>query len=199
MTVMADAKEKLEKLKQQIEAAAEQDAKRMTDEAEKRAKAMLDEEAARIEKEQSGAMLAKISRYENDERKRVSESRYAADRKVLLHRNALVDGLFDEIKDELASFTGSDKYKTHLEKCAECADKQEKLDSSVLVYCRRSDRELADAVVKKYGVKVETDRNIMLGGLMFRYPEKGIIIDLTLDTAFENERGAFAAKSEMQL
>ena len=36
-------------------------------------------------------------------------------------------------------------------------------------------------------------------GLIFKYPEKGIFIDLTLDTAFENEREAFAARSEMQL
>ena len=196
---MSETKDRLERLKEQIKQAAERDAKKITEDAEKRAKAMLDEEKARIEKEQSGAMLAKISKYENDERKRTAESRYAADRKVLLHRNALVDGLFDEIRSELDKFTGSDKYKAHLEKCAECADRQEKLESSVLVYCRRSDRELTDAVMKKYGVSVETDRNIMIGGLMFRYPAKGIIIDLTLDTAFENEREAFSAKSEMQL
>lgn len=196
---MSDTKDKLEKLKEQIKQAAELDAKKMTDDAEKHAKAMLDEEKAIIEKEQSGAMLAKISKYENDERKRTAESRYAADRKVLLHRNALVDGLFDEIKEELASFTGSDKYRAHLEKCAECADKQEKLGGTAIVYCKKSDRALAEAVTKKYGLSVETDRNILIGGLMFRYPEKGIIIDLTLDTAFASQREAFAAKSEMQL
>ena len=196
---MADTMTKLEKLGQQIQAAAELDAKRIAEDAEKRAKAMIDEETERIEKEQGGAMLSKLSRYESDERKRVSERKYAADRKVLLHRNALVDELFDEISSGLKEFTSSDRYKTHLTKCAECADKQEKITPDVCVYCKKSDLEAAGAAVSKYGIKAAADRNIKLGGLIFKYPEKGIFIDLTLDTAFENERGAFAARSEMQL
>ena len=196
---MSETTKKLEMIKQQIEAAAELDAKHITEDAEKRAKAMIDEENARIEKEQGSALLSKLSRMESAERKRVSERRYAADRKVLLHRNALVDGLFDDIKTELAAFAASDKYKAHLAKCAECADSEEKITSDVTVYCRKSDLSAAEDAMKKYGANVAADRNITLGGLIFKYPEKGIFIDLTLDTAFENERSAFAARSEMQL
>ncbi|MBP3854720.1 MAG: V-type ATP synthase subunit E [Ruminiclostridium sp.] len=196
---MAEVNTKLEKLKQQIQAAAELDAGRITEDAEKRAKAMLDEESERIEKEQGAAMRSKLSRYESDERKRVSESKYAADRKVLLHRNALVNELFDDIRSELEQFAGSGSYKAHLERCAEAANKQQPLTGSVSVYCKKADIAAAEAAVRKYGVKVETDRNIKLGGLVFKYPEMGIFIDLTLDTAFENEREAFASRSEMQL
>lgn len=196
---MADRTTKLDKLKEQIRAAAELDAKRITSDAEKRAKAMIKEETERIEKEQSNAMLSKLSRYESDERKRVAESRYTADRRVLMHRNALVDGLFGEISADIAAFTASDKYPAHLEKCAETADKQQKITDDVSVYCRKSDLATAEKVMKKYGVSVQTDRNIKLGGLIFKYPEKGIFIDLTLDTAFENERSLFASRSEMQL
>ncbi len=144
-------------------------------------------------------MLSKLSRFENNERKRVSESRYAADRKVLLHRNALVDSLFDDIRAELAEFAVSEDYKAHLAGCAECADKEEKITEDVNVYCRKSDLAAAEAVMKKYGAKVGVDRNIRLGGLVFKYPDKGVFIDLTLDTALENERSAFASRSEMQL
>ena len=196
---MAEVMTTLEKLRQQIAEAAELDAKRIAEDAEKRAKAMIDEENARIEKEQGGAMLSRISRFESGERKRVSESRYAADRKVLLHRNALVDSLFDDIRAELADFAASDKYKAHLAKCAERADREEKITPDVSVYCRKSDLSAAEEVMKKYGVKVSPERSISLGGLVFKYPAKGIFIDLTLDTAFENERGAFASRSEMQL
>jgi V/A-type H+-transporting ATPase subunit E len=196
---MAEVITKLDKIKQQIAEAAELDAKRIAEDAEKRAKAMIDEENARIEKEQGSAMLAKLSRMESGERKRVSESRYAADRRVLLHRNALVDGLFDDIKAELADFAASGKYKTHLAKCAERADNEEKLSADVTVYCRKSDLSAAEEVMKKYGAKVAADRGISLGGLIFKYPAKGIFIDLTLDTAFENERDAFSSRSEMQL
>ena len=57
----------------------------------------------------------------------------------------------------------------------------------------------AEKIAGRYGAKAAADRNIVLGGLIFKYPEKGIYIDLTLDTAFENERSAFSARSEMQL
>lgn len=196
---MSDSNTKLERLKQQIAEAAELDAKRITEDAKKRADAMIKEETERIEKEQSGAMLSGLSKLENAERRRVSESKYAADRKVLLHRNALVDELFGEIRDELGKFAISDKYKAHIGKCAEAADKEEKLTSDVCVYCRKSDLETVGDVLKKYGVSVAADRNIKLGGLIFKYPAKGIFIDLTLDTAFEAERTAFASRSEMQL
>ena len=198
---MADVnvKTRLDKLKEQIQAAAELEAKRITDDAKKQAKAMLDEEKDRIRREHNSAMLSKFSRYESDERKRVSESKYAADRKVLLHRNSLVDELFGEIKEGLAEFVASDAYTSHLAKCAERADAQEKITSDVSVYCRKSDLAAAEKLMKKYGASVAADRNIRLGGLVFKYPAKGIFIDLTLDTAFENERGEFAARSEMQL
>ena len=140
-----------------------------------------------------------MSRLESDERKRVSESRYVADRKVLLHRNAVVDGLFDDVKAELADFTASDKYKSHLEKCAEKANSEQKLGNGVLAFCRRRDAELAESVLSEYGIKPEFDRNILLGGLLFKYPDKGIFIDLTLDSVFEAEREAFSSRSEMQL
>ncbi len=196
---MAEIDTKLEKLKQQIQAAAEADAKKLTEDAEKRAKAMIEEETARIEKEQSSVMLSKLSRHESDERKRVSESRYAADRKVLMHRNALVDELFGEIRGELEEFAKSDKYAAHLEKCAERADREQKITPDVSVYCSRGDLPKVEPIAKKYGITAAADRNIKLGGLIFKYPAKGIFIDLTLDSAFENERGSFAARSEMQL
>ncbi len=196
---MADNVTKLEKLKEQIQAAAALDAKKVVEDAEKRAKAMTDEAAAQIEKERGTMLLSRISRYESEERKRVSESRYAADRKVLLHRNALVDELFGDIRAELEAFVKSDKYKPHLEKCIERADREQKITPDVSVFCSRSDIDTVKALVKSRGIEVSADKNIKLGGLIFKYPEKGIFIDLTLDSAFENERGSFASRSEMQL
>ena len=73
------------------------------------------------------------------------------------------------------------------------------MTADTAVYCRKKDVQTAQEVLKKYGIRVETDRNITLGGLIFKYPEKGIFIDLTLDSAFDSEREAFSSRSEMQL
>lgn len=196
---MTDNKAKLERLRRQIEQAAEKDAEKLIADAEKQAEQMISEETARLEKNISGAILGKTARFEADERKRLAESRYAADRKVLLHRNALVDGLFGEIKSELDSFTASAGYSEYLADCAARADSEEKLTESVTAYVRSKDAETAKKALSAYPVKIEADRSIEIGGIIFKYTEKGKYIDLTIDTAFENERSAFSAKSEMQL
>ncbi|MBQ3841825.1 MAG: hypothetical protein II820_03930 [Ruminiclostridium sp.] len=196
---MADLSAKLAKLEQHIIAAAAADAGNILADAEKRAAAMINEEKERGETEQGSVLGAKISKYRSDERKRVSERRYAADRKVLMHRNSLVDGLFNDIRNDIEALTASEEYAGYLASCAEAADNREKIDSTVSIFCRKADLAEAEKIAKKYGAKAAADRNIVLGGLIFKYPEKGIYIDLTLDTSFENERGAFASRSEMQL
>ncbi len=188
---------KLERLKQQIQAAAEADAKRMIEDAQQQAAAMINDDGER--RTGQTAMLSKVSRYEGDLRKQIAEARYIADRKVLMHRNNLVNGLFEDIKKELEDFVSSDSYPGHLEKCVNIANRTRSLSDPVFVYCRKADLELAEKALERFGVKPQPDKNIHIGGLMFKYPVKGIFLDLTLDSAFDDEREAFSARSEMQL
>lgn len=188
---------KLERLKQQIQAAAEADAKRLIEDAQKQAAVMIDDDAER--KSGKAAMRTKVSRYDGELRRKVAESRYLADRKVLMHRNSLVNGLFDDIRRELEEFAASDKYPEHLDKCVRIANRTRSLSDPVFVYCRNADLELAEKALERFGIKPQPDRNIRLGGLMFKYPVKGIFLDLTLDSAFDSEREAFSSRSEMQL
>jgi vacuolar-type H+-ATPase subunit E/Vma4 len=188
---------KLERFIQQTETAARGEGDKLIEAAQAQARDMINDDREIIEAK--AAMLAKISRAENDEHKRVAESRYAADRKVLTHRNALVNELFDDIRRELTEFTESEKYEKHLENCVAAANRERSLSDPVFVYCRKADLELAEKVLRKYGITPKADRNILLGGLMFKYPVRGIFIDFTLDSAFDAEREAFSSRSEMQL
>ena len=195
---MADNNEKLERLRRQIQAAAENDAKRILDEADKYSDAVLAEEQARLEKEHGGLMLSASSKFEAEERKRVSQARYEADRKVLMHRNRLVGQLFDEIRSELESFTASKKYENYLKRCAEDAVKQTGDIKGAVIRCRRKDEKLVRGLFGA-AAEIKTDSSINIGGLMFGFPGKGIFIDLTLDTAFENSREEFSSNAQMQL
>ena len=188
---------RLERFIQLTEAAAKNDADKMIAAARKQAADMINDDRER--REAKTAMLARISRSENEERKRVAENRYTLDRRVLTHRNALVNELFDDIRAELISFTESEEYEEHLKKCVAAANRFRSLSDPVFVFCRRADEELAAKVLKQYGITPKIDRNILLGGLMFKYPVKGIFIDLTLDSAFDSEREAFSSRAEMQL
>ena len=188
---------KLERLKQQIEAAAELEAARAVEDAQKQAAVMINDDKER--KESDALVHSRVTRFAGDERRRVAEARYMADRKVLMHRNSLVNGLFDDIRQELADFVASDEYYEHLVKCVACANKTRSLSDPVFVYCRKADMELATKALSRFDITPKLDRNIMIGGLLFKYHVKGIVLDLTLDSAFDSEREAFSSRSEMQL
>lgn len=196
---MADRLERLEQIRQKIDKISEKDAEAIISEAKKKAEEIISEEKRLIEQEEKGLVLKEISRFESTERKRVSEKRFAAERKVLLRRNELVNGLFEEIEEELRSFCRKSEYRGYILRSAEEADEKEKITEGVVVYCREVDLDLVKELMKAYPVKVETDGSIKIGGIMLKYPEKRTYIDLTFDTKLSEEREKFSATAEMQL
>src|SRR5574344_1841288 len=101
---MVDRLEELEKIRQKIDKISEKDAEAIISEAKKKAEEIVSEERKLIEQEEKGAVLKEISRFDTAERKRVSERRFAAERRVLLRRNELVNELFSEIEEELSLY-----------------------------------------------------------------------------------------------
>lgn len=195
---MSDNSERLKRLRTEIEARSKKDAEDILEAAKFHRYKILSEELDRVSKENNSIALEKVSEFENSERKRVSTARYAAERKVLLHRNSLVDGIFSEITEELSKFTASDKYADFLMDSLEKADKAERISEGTIVFFRPEDKETAKILSTKFPVKLEEDKNIILGGIAVKYP-RSVIIDLTLDSALEAEREAFSARAEMQL
>lgn len=196
---MIDRLEELEKIRQKIDKISEKDAEAIISDAKKRAEEIVSEEEKLIEQEEKGLVLKEISRFETSERKRVSEKRFAAERKALLRRNELVNGLFAEIEEELSAYCKKSEYRSYILRSAEEAEEREKITEGVTVYCKSSDLDLVKELMKAYPVKVETDKSIKIGGIMLKYPEKRTYIDLTFDTKLSEEREKFAATAEMQL
>lgn len=196
---MAYRLEKLEKIRSIIDEKSDKDAEKIISDAEKRAEEMLSEEKKLIERERNSVFTEAVSRFESEERKRVSERRFAADRRVLLYRNGLVEKLFGEIEGELRTFAASDGYRSYILRAAEEADGVEKLTDGIIVYCGEKDKELVSELMKPYPVKIEADRKISIGGIILKYPHKGTYIDLTFDTRLSEEREKFSATAEMQL
>ena len=196
---MAYRLEKLEKIRSIIDEKSEKDAEKIISDAEEKAEEMLSEEKKRIERERNSSFSEKLSRFESEERRRVSESRFAAERKVLLYRNGLVDKLFSEIEAELKKFRASGEYRGYILRAVEEADEAEKITEGVILYCGSGDKELVSELMKAYPVKIEADERISIGGIILKYPHKGTYIDLTFDTKLSEEREKFSATAEMQL
>lgn len=196
---MAYRLEKLEKIRSIIDEKSDKDAEKIIADAEEKAEEIISEEKKRIERERNSIFTEAVSRFESEERKRVSERRFAADRKVLLYRNGLVEKLFAEIEQELKEFSISGGYRGYILRAVEEADETEKITENVIVYCGEKDKELVSELMKPYPVKIETDRKISIGGIILKYPHKGTYIDLTFDTRLSEEREKFSATAEMQL
>ena len=196
---MAYRLEKLEKIRSIIDEKSDKDVEKIIADAEERAEEIISEEKKLIERERNNVFTEAVSRFESEERKRVSERRFAADRKVLLHRNGLVEKLFAEIEQELRDFSTSGGYRGYILRAVEEADETEKITENVIVYCGEKDKELVTELMKPYPVKIETDGKISIGGIILKYPHKGTYIDLSFDMKLSEEREKFSATAEMQL
>lgn len=109
---------------------------------------------------------------------------------VLKHRDELSHKIFETVEEKIIKFTNSDRYQSYLKKQLENED----LKDAVI--------KLSEKDIKKYGKVIENitkssleaDSDIQLGGLLIVYNNKGIIIDKTIDSYFEECKNSFSSK-----
>lgn len=152
---------------------------------------------AREEHELADA-LAKVraerSAHEMRFKKELSRCEFETTRAVRIHRKELIDGFFEEIRNELAEFARSKKYDDYIKRALAKAEVE--LGGKLVVFAAEKDLE----TVKKWTVhEVRVDNSIMLGGVTALDEEKGLYADYTLDSALEQEREAFTDKAELRL
>lgn len=113
---------------------------------------------------------------------------------VLKSRKALVDKIFDNVKERIIEFTASDKYISYLKKQLE----NENLTGAVIKISPR-DAKYKTALADFSGCTVEEDSDIRLGSLIIFYEDKGIINDKTFDNALEEQKRSFTSKYNFKL
>lgn len=146
----------------------------------------LAEALARVRAEKSAA--------EAKFKKELSRCEFEAGKAVRAHRKELIDGFFEEIREELADFAKSDKYADYLKRAIANAEKE--LGSVSYIMASPKD---VPAVKKLTSVEVREDNSIMLGGICAADEARGLFSDQTLDSALEAEREAFSDKPELRL
>ncbi len=109
---------------------------------------------------------------------------------TLKHREELSRKIFEAVEEKIINFTNSDKYGSYLKKQLE----NESLDDAVIRMSEKDLQKYSETVKNITGCPLEADENIHLGGLMVLYKSKGIIIDMTLDSLFEEHKDNFSAK-----
>lgn len=190
---------KLNMLRKEIETCSDNEADAIIKNAEAEAAEVLEELEKKLEAEQGGNIRRITDAFRNDEKKRVSEARFSEGRRVLMHRGKLVDEFFGEVEEKLKLKTAAPEYKAYLLGCIKKAEGMLTLDEGVRVLCREADIADVNVAIKGYSCTLEADNSIKFGGIRVSCPEKGIVIDLTLDSALENERENFSSLKEMQI
>lgn len=190
---------KLESLRREIEEYSAKEAEAIIEEAKRSAELTLNSLEETLRRKQDGDIIKITEDFKNSEKKRVSEIRFAESKRVLLKRNALVSEFFTDVEKSLLDAANTPKYDEYLKNCALKANKTIPLDETAAAYCKETDIERVRAAVKAFNCSVEADSSIAVGGIIFKYSKSGIIINLTLDSALEDEREKFASLKEMQI
>lgn len=195
---MSENAAKLNKLRKEIEGCSESEAAAIVEAAQKAADAALATAEKEIRGQQKDNTRQTVEKFRNDERRRVSEMRFSEGKRVLLHRGRLADEFFARVEAEIKAETEKEGYKDYLARSIAEAREHFSLENAE-VYCRECDIAVVGGLVSENGVQVLASDSIALGGIVVKIPEKGILMDLSLDSALEKERESFSASKEMQL
>lgn len=149
-----------------------------------RAQAQDREELAKIRAERNAA--------ETRIKKELSRCDFEIERAVLSHRKELIDGFFEELKDELLAFAKSDRYEAHLRKSLEKAE--EALGKGFVVLAKAADVDKVKALTPN---EVRADGSIAIGGICAM--NESMFADFSLDSAIDEEREAFVSKKELTI
>lgn len=108
----------------------------------------------------------------------------------LKHREMLTENIFEAVNKKIISFTKSDKYKDYLISLV----KKSEVNENCIIMISRNDAVYKEDIEKTSGCKTEVDPDIEIGGISVVDTGNGIVVDKTLDNAFEESRKNFSQK-----
>ena len=125
--------------------------------------------------------------------KEVSAAELEMKKSVLRRREELIGQVFANTEKRLKEFRRSKRYAACLENAAKSAGITEGSVVFLAPDDMRFEKNIRRAVPGIKELSFEKDGNIRLGGLSVFRPDSSTAVDLTFDTALEEQRGQFAA------
>ena len=109
---------------------------------------------------------------------------------VLKHRDELSQKIFKSVEEKIIDFTNSDKYSIFLRKQLENED----LKEAVVKLSEKDMKKYSQIIADISKNPPEIDNDIQLGGVLIVYNDRGIIIDKTIDSFFEERKNSFSSE-----
>ena len=145
-------------------------------------------------REELAAIHAEQNAVESRVKKEISRSDFETARAVRVHRKELIDGFFEEIREDLVEFTKSTEYDGYLWKSLKKAEQT--FGKSCVIMAAVKDIPRLEGITQ---FEIRPDNSILIGGICAMDEERGLLVDLTIDKAFEDEIEAFSQRSELRL
>ncbi|MBR6407753.1 MAG: V-type ATP synthase subunit E [Clostridia bacterium] len=141
--------------------------------------------------------IDELTARERDSRRAEISRKYAdksseSKREMLMHRDGILDSVFEDVRKKLAEFSGSEKYGAWLVGNIVRAAKIVDADDMEL-YLKKGDEKYADEAAKaaKASFEIKTDEDNMLGGFKIVSRSCGICANDTLESRLQDNRDWF--------
>lgn len=182
---------RLEAFREAVLGAGRAEAQRITDsaqsEADKYKKKLTDEETVSFARQKS-----EIEREVSIKVQRESAgAELSAKRSVLLYREKLIEGVFEKAREELVKKAASPEHEKYVFACLEKI-KAEFGGMQGVCMLSPAHMSMAGKIKSRFGYECREDARLILGGVMVRFEEEGLLIDRSVDSALAKQRADFA-------
>ena len=145
-------------------------------------------------REELAAIHAEQNAVDSRVKKEMSRCDFETARAVRVHRKEIIDEFFAEIREDLVEFTKSTEYDGYLWKSLKKAE--ETFGNDCVIFAAVKDLPRLEGISK---FEVRGDNSILIGGICAMDEKRGLVVDLSIDKALEDEMEAFSQRSELRL
>lgn len=145
-------------------------------------------------REELASVHAERNAAETRFKKEMSRCDFETARAVRVHRKELIDGFFNEIRQDLVEFTRSSKYDGYLWNSLKKAEAE--LGKGCVILAAVKDVSRLEGLTQS---EVREDNSIQIGGICAMDEKRGLFVDFSMDKALENELENFSNRTELRL
>lgn len=193
---MATIEERFEMIQQSVMAQAEEDAQKLREQAKEVRQTAMKQAREEVSRELGGREQDEAAEIHLGATRSVAQQENAKRRELLLRREEITGEVFSHVRQRLSEFVKGPDYAGFLEETANSlSGKCPK--SGTVVLLRREDIPLGEKLKGRFGAdaKVAEDESIRIGGLKVMNQASGLFLDESLDSRLEDQKPWFYANS----
>lgn len=193
---MATIEERFQLIEQSVMAQAGEEAEKLRDQAKELRETAMKQAQAEVTRELGSREQDETAEIRLSAARSVAQKENTQRRELLLRREEITRMVFDEVKKRLADYVKTPDYTGFLEETAKALSEKAS-GAGTVVMVRPDDLPLGKKLAVRFGAdaKVVGDESIKLGGIKVMNQSSGLFLDETLDGRLEDQKSWFYSSS----